>query len=253
MKNILLVFIIFIFTVLVTRAPLAADKVFIGFGFYQSPPFVFIKDGFLVGGIMQDMASEIGHRLGLPITMVAIPRKRLPRLLKNGTIDIRCHLSPVWIRDADNFLWSEPLYKLETRVATHIQNIDNITTLKDLHGLSIGTVRGYFYAKSLTDIIKSGNASQEVTNSVTNLLKMLDRGRIDVAVGNKRHLEYLLSTENLEQEQLGPDLAIAPLIIRSQDIHCAISKHDMALANALLTTIEEMRVDGIFDQLLNQY
>jgi hypothetical protein len=57
----------------------------------------------------------------MPYQMVEAPRKRLSDKLRSGSIDIRFHLSPVWMKTAKGCFCSKPLYQLETRVVAKLE------------------------------------------------------------------------------------------------------------------------------------
>jgi hypothetical protein len=53
-------------------------------------------------------------------------------------------------------------------------------------------------------------------------LRMMDHDRMDIVSGSKTHLDFLLKTTKLAHAY-----QIAPLVIRSYNIHCAVSKNSL--------------------------
>ena len=65
---------------------------------------------------------------------------------------------------------------------------------------------------------------------------------MDVVIGNNYHLNYLLSNEDLSV-----NVEVAPLVIRTQGIHCAAPKNVAKRTSDIMSAIEEMRKNAIIE------
>lgn len=228
----------------------AQDKpaLLFGYGEYQSAPYALVENGVLTGGLLFDVGSALAVEMDRKLEFVNVPRKRLAGSLAAGSIHIRCHLSPVWMKEPDKFLWTPTLYKSKTIVAALTDDAPDIETIADLKGKTIGTVLGFKYADEIEGMFKDNTAVRADSAAVSNLIKMMGYGRVDVVIGTKLILQY-------EIQKAGADnlYEIAPLEIRSQDIQCAISKTSSALSTKILMAMNALINRNVILGYYNQY
>lgn len=73
-------------------------------------PLADFHDSQLKGGILNDIIQRLSQRLGLDASVQVLPRNRVELAARQGSIDVRCYVSPAWISDHQRFLWSVPLF-----------------------------------------------------------------------------------------------------------------------------------------------
>ena len=122
-----------------------------GYGDYQSPPYAYLDGGRLTGGIMHDIGELLSSELNVTTSYLPVPRKRLSLYLERGEVDMRCHLSPTWLKSADSLIWSQPLYSVETVIAAPVEGVSNFTNLAALQGRRLGGVLGYRYSSEIEE------------------------------------------------------------------------------------------------------
>nr|BFE90106.1 hypothetical protein GCM10020185_06420 [Pseudomonas brassicacearum subsp. brassicacearum] len=73
-------------------------------------PMVQIERGRPTQGILPDIMTSLATRMGLPAQFHVLSRARLDGAMKHGEIDMRCYVSPDWVKDSGDYLWSVPLF-----------------------------------------------------------------------------------------------------------------------------------------------
>ncbi|WP_157496895.1 transporter substrate-binding domain-containing protein [Hahella ganghwensis] len=85
------------------------------YGSHYGPPYMVkvMKDGDkkAIGGLLYELGLEIARRLGVKPEFAEVPRKRLARWLLNGKVHAYCERNPLWVDEADQLLWSDPVYQ----------------------------------------------------------------------------------------------------------------------------------------------
>ena len=219
------------------------------YGDYQSAPYVFYSPKEQkTKGIMLDISQALANRIPFPIQHVNLPRKRTEQYLSEGLADIRCHLSPNWVQNADKFIWTQPLYTLDTVIITQQSYTKQIENVESLKGLVLGTVHGYRYSPEIRELLEFWEARQIETPSLEHGLQMLSKGRVGAVIGNHILANYLIAQLGLQDA-----LKIHPFVVRTQNIHCALSRHSDINVNTLLDALHDMKQEGVFDDILKHY
>ena len=219
------------------------------FGDYQSAPYVYYSQKTQqTKGIMLDISQELSARIPLEIIHVNLPRKRTEQYLLNGKADIRCHLSPHWVKQAKKLTWTDPLYSLNTVIITHADFDQTIHDIEPLKGLVLGTIHGYRYSQEITELLEYLEAMHIETPSLQHALQMLSIKRVQAVVGNHVLANYLMA-----QLDLLKTLKIHPYIVRTQNIHCALSNKSSANKTLIINALHSMKKDGTFQKILNHY
>ncbi len=121
-----------------------------------------------------------------------VPRKRLNREIDNNTLDgMILGVHPVWFKDKPQkkFLWTKPvLLDQDEFISPKINPFDYLGPVS-LYNKSVGGVRGYHYFR-VDPVVKIGKAKLTQTSSELQLLEMLIKERLDLAVISRATLNY---------------------------------------------------------------
>lgn len=121
-----------------------------------------------------------------------VPRKRLNREIANNTLDgMILGVHPVWFKDKEQskYLWTAPLLHDQDEFVSPIKLPFNYLGDDSIINKNIGGVRGYHYFR-LAPALKSGKAKFTPTSSELQLLEMLIKERLDLAVISRATLNY---------------------------------------------------------------
>lgn len=74
-------------------------------------PMVQIERGRPTQGILPDIMTSLATRVGMPAQFHVLARARLDSAMEHGEIDMRCYVSPDWVKNkGPDHLWSVPLF-----------------------------------------------------------------------------------------------------------------------------------------------
>ena len=77
---------------------------------------------------------------------------------------------------------------------------------------------------------------------------MMSKKRVNAVVGNDILAQYLI-----KQFSLPDEFIIHPFILRKQSIHCALSKQSSLNNKVIITALENMKSEGVFEAILSCY
>ncbi|MCP4346861.1 MAG: transporter substrate-binding domain-containing protein [Desulfobacterales bacterium] len=210
------------------------------------PPFQWKEKGQVVG-IDADIIREVCRRLGIALEYKAVPWKRALESAKNGRMT--GILTALYKEERTKFLY----YTKET---VHIQK--NIVMIRkgsnikingfdDLKNRKVGVVRGFSYGSEF-DSFKG--LEKEVCNNQKDLVNILARERIDVAMGSEMPLMY-------NAKQLGFQNAIEiGYVITKYPTYTVFSKareNGKLLAQKFDTALREIKQEGMDQKIIDNY
>lgn len=227
---------------------MAKDSKFLRFTVSTSwgMPYGEFENEHMTGGLVYDLAHAISEKHKLTPEFILLPRNRVDDGAKNHEYDVRCYVTPEWIKDQSIYSWGEPLFEISDVVVGSL-NIQKINTLADLKGKRIGTVLGYIYP-SLEKQFNDGSVEREDAENQKSVLQKLARGRTGYAITNSFAFEYFLKSSK-EKNQF----ANWQMKISSSKFYCAILKSDTINAKGLINTIRKLKKDGTLERILNKY
>lgn len=170
-----------------------SEKVYV-YVYHLKPPY--IEQLELETGLYFELV-ELFNRSQSKYQFVAqfVPRKRLNREIANNTLDgMILGVHPVWFKDKQKtrFLWTRPLLHDQDEFISHISKPFDYAGKKSLYEKNIGGVRGYHYFR-VAPVLKDGKAKLTPTSSELQLLEMLIKQRLDLAVISRATLNYYFS------------------------------------------------------------
>jgi polar amino acid transport system substrate-binding protein len=196
----------------------------------------------LVDGIHKDIGDALAQRMGRTARFLALPRKRIVKMLETGNADILCSYVPEWLDGA--FDWSRPFIPI-AEVLISDRRAPRPRAIGDLAGQSIGTVLGYSHPE-LEEVLGRNFKREDAPTSEVNLRK-LAAGRIRYAVTGKAFLEYRLKLGD-------PPLSLhPPLVVKTYTGQCAVSRHSRVTVAEVDRAIERIVKEGALTRILLRY
>lgn len=219
----------------------------VSFGEHNYPPYAIIEKGRLVSGIIKDINDAITEKLSVDIEYVYLPRKRQVRALFSEKIDAIAISNPNWVEDKTKFLWSEPLFVEYNILVTAQKNNLTINKFSDLKGMTVGTLRGYFYPT-----LEKAFAQKQLLRSDVSRLDLnfsrLSKGWIDSFVDSHITINYHL--QRIEQPE---QYKISSLVISEHNIHSALSANSNVSVKQYNKTLIALKKAGVIDDILKKY
>lgn len=205
-------------------------------------PFAQFDGDRVTGGIQRDLALVLTERLGRPVQVLAVPRKRIGPLLREGHGSWSCALLPEWLDEPVD--WTQPFLPHAGVVVTR-SDAPRPRTLADMAGQPIGVIKGYAYPE-LERALGASFVREDAHNAKA-VLQMLERGRMQHASFNQQYLEYQLRSSP-------STLALHPyLVTGAYETRCAVSRHSVVTAQQLDAVIRSLRADGSLARMLQRY
>ena len=236
--------------VLILLFPLiaAADRLNVGLGELDYPPFYYVEDGELQGAAV-DIAERVADNLGHDLEYHRFPWARVQYFLRIGQIDMvilyfkteeRAH--DVVYTDAPHLFESSYL-----AVPEHL-NVEFDGDLKDLSEFSFLAVRGYWHGEQFD---QADYLNKIPVNNEEELLKSLATRRNFIGVGNKPAL-------SLYAEALGVSDKIrflSPPIDRGPDYMAFSKAHPdaEALADEFTAALKDFMATDDYRAILDNY
>ena len=187
---------------------------------------------------------EAAERAELTPKISIFPIKRSQKMFTTGNADaLFPALRPTLPTDAYE---SEPFFFKDIH-AVVLKNKEIPTDIEDLHGKTIGLVRGFSYPRIITvnENIKIDYANSQKTN-----LRKLANGRIDIIVADLKTVKPLLKNENLQ----GKIKFDSSEPFSRQPVFFAFQRNSKGkvLAEKFSKAIKSMKKDGTYDNILSE-
>lgn len=193
-------------------------------------------------GLHADLGAALATRLGRPVEVRALPRKRIAQALQAGEADLVCDYQRAWLPGP--FGWSRAFIPDQTVLVT-AASTPAPERLAAVAGQPIGTVLGYAYPE-VAQALREDFVRDDAPDAVANLRK-LELGRVPHILTGRRLLEY--------RQRVGDfRLALRPLLVVAEVLgQCALSpRSDVSLA-ALNAAINGLVANGELSRILGKY
>lgn len=209
----------------------------------EFPPFEFLTNN-EVDGVDAAMVKAIGDKLGLKVEIKDVAFDSLDGMLTGGKIDMIAAGYTIRADRMENMDFADPYYTAEQTIIVKADS--GYKTKDDLKNKKIGgqtgtTGLGEDAAQSLTDQANiKGYANGAL--AVEDLLN----GKLDaVIIDNNPAKAY--------KEQHGDKLTLLNGQFEPEEYAYAVQKGNSELQKAINDTIAELKADGTFDNIINQY
>jgi ABC-type amino acid transport substrate-binding protein len=248
MKKLLPVLMFFCALLMMWTAPIQAKELRVGLGELDYPPFYFEKDGNLHGAAIE-ITQHIAQKLGHTLVFRRYPWARVQLYLKTGDVDAVILYFKTPEREKDVVFTDIPhLYESSSLFVAKGTETPFNGTLSDLWSYRFGNVRGYSHGKEYDG---AEYLNKHIVNNETLLIRMLVKGRIDIAVGNKPAIIMYAKQEGLHDKItfLTPPIDKAPNFFAFSK-----SRKDAAgLAKEFSTEVKKIIASERYQHILKRY
>lgn len=196
-----------------------------------------------VGWVAAQLLGDVYKEAGLALRILPMPASRANLAGTTGQVDgelIRIH--SYGQRHPQLLRIEPPLYRLAVAAYSLPARSARVSSREDLQHYSMGTVRGLVYAQELTE----GHPSVTLTLNVEQLLRMLQAGRIDLALETRLGARYAQRRLGLQDLVPSPDLA-------RLDLYHYLDRRHSALAVRLSEALARLRARGDYERLIARY
>jgi len=158
------------------------------------PPYIITTDeGPNNHGIMVDVMREITSTPDKTVVLAHFPEKRCQLLLKEGHVDAMPKAKE-WVEDPSLFYWTDSVISSSDVLVSRRGECPPAKP-EALTGKTIGVVLGYHYP-TLAPLFKDGIIKRHDAHNTTNLMRMVKRGHIDIAVTNRHVAEWIIKNND---------------------------------------------------------
>lgn len=208
-------------------------------------PMVQIERGRPTQGILPDVMTSLATHMELPAQFHVLSRARQDGAMKHGEIDVRCYVSPDWVSDSGDYLWSIPLFfQRDLLVAT--ASTPAAVAPATLAHQAIGTVLGYTYP-TLQPLFNSGQLHRDDARSQEQVLAKLLAGRYSYAVSNQWALDWFNQRHTADRQ------LHAVAVLQEQQLNCYVRNDPNIPAQRILRTLQDMKTSGEIDAIIQLY
>ncbi|WP_434601335.1 transporter substrate-binding domain-containing protein [Pseudomonas sp. Z4-7] len=209
-------------------------------------PMVQIERGRPTQGILPDVMTSLATQVGIPAQFHVLARARLDSAMEHGEIDMRCYVSPDWVKDkGGDYLWSVPLF-FQRDVLVGSASAPARVTPATLAQQSIGTVLSYRYP-TLQPLFDNGHLRRDDARSQDQVLAKLLAGRYRYAVSNQWALDWF-------NQRHGADRQLHEVaILQEQQLSCYVRNDPDIPAQRILRTLLKMKMSGEIDAIIQLY
>lgn len=134
--------------------------------------------------------------------MVSVPRKRVERMLANGTLNgILLGVNPVWFSDKNEmkYLWTPRVFSDRDEIVSLISQSIEFIKPPSLQGKIFGGVRGFYYF-GISELIENKVITRVNTAQEVDLLSMLLNNRVDAAVVSRSTFDHVIKKKQWQNK-----------------------------------------------------
>ena len=219
----------------------------------EFPPFEFLDDNGNPDGFDMALIKEIGKRINMDVEIKSMEFKSLIAAVQSGQINVIIAGMTYTEERAQSVNFSTPYYKATQKVLIQKGNT-SIKSVEDLNGKKIGVQDA-----TTGDFIASGDEGFEVTiegATVSRFKKYADavldlkNGRIDAIIIDANPGKTFLGLNEDTLEMLSDP---NDDMFGQEEYAIAINKNDTELKTKIDKALEEIKNDGTYDKLIEQY
>ena len=164
--------------------------------------------------------------------------------MQRGRIHVICNNNPQWIDKPERYHWSAALFSEEDALLLHSQHTP-ITSLHDLYGKTLGTQLGYVYSPELMEAFSQKKIIRQDLRDQNAGFNLLRKQRLDTMIAMRRPLSFQLA------KRPNAPLQINTWVIDRYDMHCTYSPLLPVNAKLLDEILQQLRDQGVIEQMLN--
>ncbi len=214
----------------------------------EFPPSVIVTNN-EVSGTDVDIVRAICAQLGIEPEIKVVPWARALYLVKEADADVI--FSPKKTPERSEFLYftTEPINTERSIMIVRKNQVFDIRSLADLHGKSIGMVRGFSYG---ADFDTAQDLKKIECTDDTQLLELFDKGRFDAVIINEKKFNTISQTLALA------DHFETRYVVSEEFSYIGFSKTSLgqqgeALAKKFSRMLRQLKEDGTLDAIRQRY
>lgn len=203
----------------------------------------------------RDIALLLGKRLNAAVTIVHVPPKRRYTSLQTGDCDMSLGLLKTTAYTDFVYFVSTPYQRKANKVFFLLKGSDaTINRHEDLHGLTIGTVRG---KRTFPEFDDDARIEKDISNDLESNFRKLLLGRVDAVVTqDSTAVEIISEMERSDKKNYRDKLVIADYKYTSENpVFLGISKKSpwMKKIDQVEKAFKEMVQSGETDEMIERY
>jgi len=205
------------------------------------PPVVYLENG-LPKGIVVDIVHALAVKMGRTIEIKAMNWAEAQKIVEQGGADALIQINITEERKKI-YDFSDPLLESKFSIFTLSGKI-GILGAADLRGLRVGVE-----AKGYPSVVLQSDSLIELVNapSILDAFHMLKNGSVDAVVADEWVGEYILAKNGIDGVLVAGD----PIAILQSSI--AVQKGDAELLAAINKGLAEIKADGTYQQILDDW
>ncbi len=226
----------------------------------QAPPFQIERNGAGHSGIVSDIVSKLGQDLGLSITTVSLPFKRmLLEMRKPENRNWIAYGSPVWRQKnkssvQSDCLLSQPILSVNHSLVTRAKSVFTLSSVEELFGQRLITLHGFNYS-TLMPYFDSGQIRKLDVKNQRAAYKAVMAGRGLGFVTMNLRVAYSFKTGESQRDNF--DLHDMSSIIPSYPVYishgCGIEDNlAQRLDRQYVKLVEQGEIDRIVDRYVSE-
>lgn len=210
------------------------------------PPYLITSEN-QPSGIMWEVMSLIGQRLGYTIVPERVPRKRVDRMLLDGLIDATPR-AVEWTSKPDRFVFTDPVVPIKEVLFIPAESDLDYHSPKDLFSRTIVTHLGYQYP-ILQEHFDAGKIQRfDVARDRDMFTFAFHGNRFDALIADRLVGQWILREEGLQDK-----FRISNEGISEVGFRIMLRKEWQDFAEAFNRELKKIRENGELDAILANY
>ncbi len=199
-------------------------------------------------GAFIEIARTAADRADIELSISVYPGKRMEQIFQSRKIDMLFPALDVNFPDLDKIIRSKALIDIKKDFAFVQKGKPIIKSISELKGMRVGLTRGFPYVKAFTN---PTNFTVDWADSEMKNIEKLAKGRIDVAIGDRRSAQQCVASLGLEGKVVhDPN---APLV--EQEVYFAFQNEskNKSIEEKFSKAVISMQEDKTFDNIIQKH
>jgi polar amino acid transport system substrate-binding protein len=232
--------------VLLLPVSATAEKIIIA-GLGTFPPYQYEENGQMVG-TDPDTAREVCKRLGIEAEFQIMPWKRILVSAEKGLVTAVVALLHTEERTQFLYYTDETIHVQKNVIMASKEKGIKINTLDDLKDKTVGVVREFSYG---SEFDSRQGLKKEICDDQKEVVRMLDKGRIDVAATSERPFRFMCKEVGVQ------DHFEVVYVLSENPTYMGFSKaggeKNKVLAEKFSQTLRQLREEGVIQKIIDKY
>lgn len=210
------------------------------------PPYLITHEN-QPSGIMWEVVSLIGQRLGYEIVPERVPRKRVDQMMLDGFID-GTPRAIEWTDEPERFVFTDPVVPAEEVLFIPRESDLDYKSPEDLFSRTVVTHLGYQYPE-LREHFDAGTIQRfDVSRDRDMFTFVLHGSRFDAAIADRLVGQWILRQEGLQSR-----FRISRQSLTEVGFRIMLRKEWQEFADAFNRELKNIRENGELDAILANY